>query len=103
MVNERISKEEVVNLSLLARIRLTDEEVESLQRDISGVLAYVSQISVASSKEDVGLPQLRNVFREDMPYGKDVSVSNKAEELRNAFPARDGAYNAVRKIIQKYE
>ena len=40
-----ISREEVLQLALLARLKLDDKEVAGLQKDISGILEYVGQIS----------------------------------------------------------
>ena len=40
-----ISKEEVLQLAELARLKLQEREVESLQKDISSILDYVGQVS----------------------------------------------------------
>ena len=99
-----ISKEEVLNLAELARLKLSDTEVESLQKDISNILEYVGQVSAVSARNSTEeKPTLRNVMREDTPRTKDDLIANKEESLRAAFPKREGQYNVVRKIIQKDE
>lgn len=105
-----ISKEEVLKLAELARLKLDEGEVESLQKDISNILDYVGQVSAVSTKGDALTPRLsktspllRNVMREDTPRGTGDTLLGKEEALRAAFPKREGQYNVVRKIIQKDE
>ena len=106
-----ISKEEVLNLATLARLKLSETEVESLQKDISNILDYVGQVSAVSgqgptlaqgsSRSDLNMPH--NVMREDVPREADDALAGKEEVLRAAFPKREGGFNVVRKIIQKDE
>ncbi len=98
-----ITKEEVLNLANLARLKLTDAEVEGLQKDISSILDYVGQVSAAPSQTPESKPEPRNVMRDDAPRGAGHPLAGKEEALRAAFPKREGDYNVVRKIIQKDE
>ncbi len=93
-----MTKEEILHLGTLARIRLTDEEAEALKTDISNILGYVSEINdivadVALTKQ-VG-PR-HNVFRTD-------TVTNEPGEytlrLQNAMPEREGEYLKVKRIL----
>ena len=87
-----ITKEEVQHLATLARLELSDTEMEGLQKDISNILDYVGQVSAVSMGDAAPkAPVQRNV------------LLGKEELLREAFPKREGAYNVVRKIIQKDE
>jgi aspartyl-tRNA(Asn)/glutamyl-tRNA(Gln) amidotransferase subunit C len=99
-----ISKEEVLKLAELARLKLADTEVEGLQKDISNILDYVGQVSSASA--DAGKdtqPVVRNVLREDTPRPSEDPLAGKEDALKTAFPVREGNFNVVRKIIQKDE
>jgi aspartyl/glutamyl-tRNA(Asn/Gln) amidotransferase C subunit len=105
-----ISKEEVLNLAQLARLKLSDEEVTNLQKDISSILDYVGQVSAVGVKDVAQLkPILRNVMREDKTYSENgTMVLGKRETLVEAFPKKEksslgGFFNVVRKIIQKDE
>lgn len=105
-----ISKEEVQNLAELARLKLSDAETASLQKDISNILEYVGQVNAVSSQQGETLlsdnrvsPLIRNVMREDLPRSSADVLAGKEESLRAAFPKREGQYNVVRKIIQKDE
>lgn len=96
-----ISKEEMQNLAQLARLKLSDAEVEGLQKDISSILDYVGQVSAVKAKEGAGeKPTVRNVMRDDSGEGR---LAGKEEALKAAFPTREGNFNVVRKIIEKDE
>ena len=98
-----ISKDEVLNLAELARLKLADAEVAGLQKDISNILEYVGQISQVSGEKEKVTPFNYNVMREDMPRAEGDIMGGKEEALRAAFPKKENGYNVVRKIIQKDE
>ena len=98
-----ISLEEIQNLARLARLKLSPQEEESLQKDISNILDYVGQVSsvpMPEKKEDAGL--WHNIMREDTPRAGGT-LAGKEEALIQAFPKSEKGYNVVRKIIQKDE
>jgi len=97
-----ISKEDVAHLAQLARLKLSDEELDTLQKEISPILDYVGQVSAVSSGDETPqVPLLHNVMREDTPRAEGSPLSGKEEGLRAAFPEQKNDYNLVRKIIQK--
>ena len=99
-----ITKEEVQHLATLARLELSDTEMEGLQKDISNILDYVGQVSAVSMGDAAPkAPVQRNVLRDDSPREEGNVLLGKEELLREAFPKREGVYNVVRKIIQKDE
>lgn len=88
----------------LSRIKLTDGEVESLQKDISNILDYVGQIQAFEVGDAAPvMPLHHNVMREDVPRSADDVLAGKEETIRAAFPLRENNFNVVRKIIQKNE
>ena len=107
-----ISKDEVLNLAELARLKLSDKEVTGLQKDISNILEYVGQISAVQGNASTKAEELplcvsplgaRNVMREDVTRADGDTMGGKEEALRAAFPKKENNYNVVRKIIQKDE
>ena len=99
-----ISKEEVLQLAELARLKLDEGEVAGLQKDISSILDYVGQVSAvqgdtSTKAEESPSTAHHTVMREDLPG----TALGAREELLRAFPKREGDYNVVRKIIQKDE
>ncbi|MEX0930840.1 MAG: Asp-tRNA(Asn)/Glu-tRNA(Gln) amidotransferase subunit GatC [Candidatus Paceibacterota bacterium] len=93
-----MTKEEILHLSSLARIKLTNEEVATLKTDIPNILDYVSAVNTivadTAITKDIGV--LHNVFREDI-------ITNEAEtyteELLKEMPAKKGRYLKVKKIL----
>jgi aspartyl/glutamyl-tRNA(Asn/Gln) amidotransferase C subunit len=99
-----ISREEVQGLAALARLSLLEEEVSALQKDMSEILEYIGQLAEAPLKENDGTaPGLYNVVRADEVRSATDPLAGKEEAVRAAFPAREGGFNAVRKIIEKDE
>lgn len=98
-----ISKEEVLKLAELARLKVSDEEAAALQKDISSILDYVGQVSHLEAGAAAESPAHRNVLRPDAVRDAGNLLAGKEEALQAAFPKREGAYNVVRKIIQKDE
>ncbi len=98
-----ISREEILQLATLARLKVADAEVEGLQKDISSILEYVGQISQVNVEKEKATPFNYNVMREDTPRAAGDPLAGKEEALRAAFPTREDGYNVVRKIIQKDE
>lgn len=91
-----ISKDDIKKLASLARIEVEEEEMASMAGDIDGILAYVSEIKNALSKEDV-VPQYvtKNVLREDVLGAQKTD----SEILIKSAPESDGRYIKVKKIL----
>lgn len=97
-----ISREEIQKLAELARLKLTESEEISLQKDISNILEYVGQVSAtAVSGGGVSYTPLSNVMRADSVRDAHDPLAAKREALLEALPRREGDYAAVRKIIEK--
>lgn len=91
-----ITKEEVINLANLARIKVTDEEVEKLTKEVDAILGYVGQIQEVTKEVEKTAPKLRNVMRDDVVTNKDNEYT---ERLLDNAPNRDGKYLKVKKIL----
>jgi aspartyl-tRNA(Asn)/glutamyl-tRNA(Gln) amidotransferase subunit C len=65
-----IDREQVLHVARLARLRLNDDEVEKMSRELSGILDHIEKIGELDL-EDVEptshVIQLENVLREDVP------------------------------------
>jgi aspartyl-tRNA(Asn)/glutamyl-tRNA(Gln) amidotransferase subunit C len=91
-----VTKDEVKNLADLARVRLSDEEAEALSKEMDSILDYVGQIKNASVEDEVLVPVLKNVMREDEPLNKDDEYT---EDILNNAPSRQGRFLKVKKIL----
>ncbi len=89
--------DEVKKLAALARIGISDAEVEGFAKEFDGILAYVGQLE----KLEVPLggdkrPAVRNVMRDD---GVPHETGAFTEALASQFPERDGDSLKVKQII----
>jgi aspartyl-tRNA(Asn)/glutamyl-tRNA(Gln) amidotransferase subunit C len=94
-VTARISRSDVEHVAMLARLALTDEEIEQLTGELGTIVEYAAEVS-ALDTADVPptahpLP-LVNVFRPDDPRpGLD-----RGEVLSEAPAAEDGQFRVPR-------
>jgi len=98
-----LTREDVNNLANLARISLSEEEKDKLQKDMESILGYVSELQKAPTLSDSETerqnPQnyyLRNVMREDEePFGAGLNT----EAILSQAPKRKGNYFETKKIL----
>jgi aspartyl-tRNA(Asn)/glutamyl-tRNA(Gln) amidotransferase subunit C len=65
-----IDREQVLHVARLARLRLSDEEVESMTGELSTVLDHIEKISeldLDGVEPTAHVVELENVLREDTP------------------------------------
>jgi aspartyl-tRNA(Asn)/glutamyl-tRNA(Gln) amidotransferase subunit C len=92
-------KEDVAHLARLARIELSETELEKLPEELSSIVSYVGVITDIAGDEVDSAPQLgarHNVFRAD-------EVTNEADQytadLLAEMPATEGRFMKVKKIL----
>ena len=90
ILTDMLSKEEVIKLAQLARIALTDQEVEKYQKDLSTVLDYVDElkkVDVTGLEEVSQVTGLVNVQRDDKPVSADnhEAIFSQAPEMKDGF------------------
>lgn len=91
------SPDEVKKLAALARISIPERELPTMAKEFDSILAYIGQIETMQiDMSVVPEPTQRNVFRED---GVPHEGGKYTEKLVAQFPARDGDYLQVKKII----
>lgn len=86
-----ISEEEVVRLAGLARIALTDEQVERFARELGAVAASVAKVGEVVDEDTPATShpiELTNVLREDVVG----PVVDRDEVLAAAPEAEDGQF-----------
>lgn len=94
-----LSVEEVKHIALLARIGLSDAEVEKYRKDLSGVLDFFKELeSLDLSGEAVGpaVPRKTNDYREDRV--SEFSADGKKAIMENV-PETKGGYVKVRSVF----
>lgn len=93
-----LTREDVLKLARLARLDLSDEEVEAYRKELSAILDYVAQLDnadVAGLEPTTQVTGLKNVMREDQVVDYGVSPEDL---LRLAPKTQDGQIKVNRMI-----
>jgi aspartyl-tRNA(Asn)/glutamyl-tRNA(Gln) amidotransferase subunit C len=65
-----IDRDEVLHIARLARLRLSDEEIQRMSRELSSVLDHIErigEIDLEGVEPTSHVEELENVLREDVP------------------------------------
>ena len=95
-----MTKEEVIHLAKLARILLSDTELEKFTKEMSAILTYVSSIKEMVGDEVIDGPTVGdrfNVFRSDVVTNEPNSTT---KEILAEMPETEGRFMVVKKILQ---
>lgn len=93
----KVSRDEVIRIAELAKLKLTEEEIVKFQIELSKILEYVEQLKEIDTREVKPLshPVSRvNIFREDK-----VTKSTDREEALSNAPERTEEFFKVPKVI----
>jgi len=95
---EKLSRETVLKVARLARLKLTDTEVDDYTAKLGSILGYVEQLNEVDTEDVepmVHAVELANVFREDV-----VTPSLPQNEALANSPKSDGRFFLVPQIIE---
>ena len=93
-----LTREDVLKLARLARLDLTDEEVEAYRKQLSEVLRYVAQLDQVDTtglEPTTQVTGLKNVMREDQVADYGVSP----EDLLKLAPHTQDGLIKVKRMI----
>lgn len=86
----QISRDDVQHLALLSSLRLSDEEADGLQTDISNILRYIEQLAELDTtgiEPTYQVTDLENVWRDDQVINDHVTreqlLALSAESINN--------------------
>jgi aspartyl-tRNA(Asn)/glutamyl-tRNA(Gln) amidotransferase subunit C len=91
MIRSMIEKEQVLHVARLARLRLTEEEVERMASELSGILEHVERISeldLEGVEPTTHVIELQNVLRPDEPrpsWSRDEVLERAPDPAGGAF------------------
>ena len=94
----QLSKQDILKLARLARLRLANDEVEKFQKELSAILGYVEHLDSVDTSGLTPTYQvsgLTNVVRED----EIIDYGMSQEDLLKNVPIRDGAYIKVKRML----
>lgn len=86
-----IDREQVLHVAKLARLRLSDEEVERMAEELSDILGHVdriSQMDLEGVEPTSHVVALENVLRADVPrpsLPREAALANAPEPVDGAF------------------
>lgn len=97
-----MTKEEILHLGALSRIKLSDAEVEKFNTEIDSILAYVDQLGDLVAEKDLTkqVGPVFNVFREDEVTNEPGSHK---DDIVKAFPESKNDLLQVKKILKTDE
>jgi aspartyl-tRNA(Asn)/glutamyl-tRNA(Gln) amidotransferase subunit C len=93
----RIKPEEVREIATLARLRLTDQEVDRMTHDLDAILGYVAALKELDTSD---VEPMTHAVPFDCPLRPDVAEASLPldEALQNA-PRREASFFQVPRII----
>lgn len=95
-----LTREQVTHIADLARLELTDAEVETFTRQLSDILAYVDRLQTVDTSNVPPTTQvtgLHDVTRTDVVAACDQTVR---QQIINNIPAREGDYIKVKTVFE---
>lgn len=94
----KLSREQVLHIALLARLGLTEAEVDRFSEQLSNILdsfEVLQQVDTTGITPTAQSIALQNVMKDD----KDTASLAQSEILANA-PQRDGSFFRVRAVLE---
>lgn len=92
-----LNTDDIKKLASLSRIHMDEAEIESITKDVDSILGYVTEIQqVASDKEVILEPVVKNVMREDVVT---TETGSNTDTLIQAAPKKLGNEVMVKKIL----
>ncbi|MBK6910629.1 MAG: Asp-tRNA(Asn)/Glu-tRNA(Gln) amidotransferase subunit GatC [bacterium] len=86
-----ITRSEVLHLAKLARLRLPDEEIAGLEKDLNAILAYfdqLQQVDVTGVEPMVHAVEGSNLLEDDVPHdclSRDVALRDAPDRTAEFF------------------
>ena len=94
-----LTREEILNIATLARIGVSEQDVEKYQHDLSEILDYfkkVDEVDVAGVEPIGHITGMQNTFRSDENF--DFGELGKEEIMKNV-PEVKGEYIKVKSVL----
>jgi aspartyl-tRNA(Asn)/glutamyl-tRNA(Gln) amidotransferase subunit C len=95
----KLTRDQVLKLAHLSRIKLTDEETERFRQELSDILTYVEMLNNAETQglePTYQVTGLKNVMRDD----ELVDYQAKPADLLKGAPASEKSQFKVKRVIE---
>jgi aspartyl-tRNA(Asn)/glutamyl-tRNA(Gln) amidotransferase subunit C len=93
----KLSREEVLHIAALAKVGLTESDVENFREQLSDILEYfgaLQKLDTAGISPTAQSIALKNVVNDD-----DIGISMSQEEVLANAPQREGGYFKVKIVL----
>ena len=89
-----LTKEEVLHVANLARINVSEEDIEKYKKGLKQILDELNRINEVNADDDILISPTtnKNVYRED------VGIDESADILKNA-PKKSGNYIEIKRFV----
>ena len=93
-----INKDTIKKISKLARISVTNEETDRLEKDLNSIIKFVEQLKELNTDK---IAPIASVSDQSLTMNKDEikKINEKEENLKNA-PEKNSNYYIVPKVIE---
>jgi aspartyl-tRNA(Asn)/glutamyl-tRNA(Gln) amidotransferase subunit C len=93
-----LDKETVAHIAALARIRLAEEELEPLARELSHILTWVEQLNEVDT---AGVPPMASVAAARLPMREDeVTDGGRRDDILGNAPRTAKGFFVVPKVVE---
>jgi aspartyl-tRNA(Asn)/glutamyl-tRNA(Gln) amidotransferase subunit C len=96
----KLSKDDIKHIATLARLELTDDEIEKYGSELSAILDFVDQlkeVDVTGVEPTAQVTGMENVYRHDEAKPWDEAES---EEALDQTPDREGKSVKVKRVLE---
>lgn len=93
-----LTRDDVLKLARLARLTITDEEIEQYRKELSEILGYVEQLQnadVTGLESTSQVTGLKNVMRED----EVIDYGTSPDDLLRGVPQKQDRLIKVKRMI----
>ncbi len=97
-----ISKNQVLHIAQLARISLSNKELERYQKDLSKILDFaekLKEVKIEGIEPTYHALKIFSELREDVPNFLNEKL---AQKLIDSAPVKEGRYIKIKSVFQKF-
>lgn len=94
----KISEEEVKHIANLAKLNLSDEEVQKYSKDLGDIASFVeklNEVDVTGVEPTAHILNIKNVFRKD-----EVCSTFEREEILKNAPSKEAGCISVPRVVE---
>ena len=93
-----INKDTIKKISKLARISVTSDETDRLEKDLNSILKFVEQLKELNTDK---VEPISSVSEQELTMNKDeVKKTNEKEDILKNAPEKNSNYYVVPKVIE---